>query len=69
MAFKQLGISEDVNESDIDTFERFTCTIYGQKKVEDLNTLRYTSLMLKYTHNDKSLVSSDVGVDLALILI
>ena len=49
-AFKRLGTSEDVNESDIDTFERFTCKLYGsKKKVEDLNTLRYTRFMSKNT--------------------
>jgi hypothetical protein len=67
-AFKRLGTSEDVNESDIGTFERFTCKLYGSKmKVEDLNTLRYTRFMSKYTPEDNSLVLSDVGVDLALI--
>ena len=67
-AFKRLGTTEDVNESDIDTFERFTCKLYGsKKKVDDLNTLRYTRFMSKYTPEDNSLVSSDVGVDLALI--
>ena len=67
-AFKWLGTTEYVNESDIDTFERFTRKLYvSKKKVDDLNTLRYTRFMSKYTPEDNSLVLSDVGVDLALI--
>lgn len=65
--FKGLGTSPTVTPGQFDDLEAFTCLLYGARSgIKDINKLRYTMFMTRFTPKNQ-LLSSESGIDLSLL--
>ena len=53
-AFKDLGSSEVIRADTLKTLEKFVCQVYGDKKCDSVNELRYKKLVSKGTKKKKT---------------
>ena len=65
--FDSIGVQSNLTQDQYDEIEAFTCLLYGTKSgVTDINKLRYTMFMTRYSPSTK-LLSLDSGIDLSLL--
>lgn len=65
--FTNLGTTSTPTERQSEALEAFTCLLYGARSgIKDINKLRYTMFMTRYTPQNQ-LLSSDSGIDLSLL--
>jgi len=64
--FTSLGTTPTLTPEQYDNLEAFTCLLYGARSGKDINKLRYTMFMTRYTPKDQ-LLSSESGIDLSLL--
>lgn len=65
--FTSLGTSSTPTHGQFEDLEAFTCLLYGARSgIKDINKLRYTMFMARYTPQNQ-LLSSDSGIDLSLL--
>lgn len=65
--FENLGSNARVSPKQLSDLEAFSCLLYsGRSPSKDINRLRYTMFMTRFT-SKKELLSSETGIDLSLL--